>query len=170
MQIFNICLVIFILISGCSFEGKTEIFNPDYNPKISVFGVISTDENQEFVIVERTLRLNEDDDTDVYGAVNPIIDDAVVQIIGNQDTVHFNFYKKEMDSLYSSDNYLYKGMYLDINNEFHAQAGWTYTLQVKIPDGRTVTGTTTVPYFPTITNPNTNDILYKQTIKETTVN
>ena len=88
----------------------------------------------------------------------------------DQDTIQFTFYKKEMDSLYSPEKYLYKGMYIDRYNEFRAQAGQKYTLQVRVPDGRTVTGTTSVPNYPTINRPGTNEILKKQTIKETTIN
>jgi hypothetical protein len=166
------CLFIFSLLFILKCNIKTEVFNPEYTPEISVFGIISTDESQECVVVERTLYLNEDDSMDDSGknpAVNPIIDDAIVQIISEHDTVQLTFYKKQPDSLYSPEKYIYKGMYLDTRDEFKAQAGESYTLRVKVPDGRTVTGVTTVPTLPTISIPRSNVLLNKQTLNETRI-
>jgi hypothetical protein len=166
------CLLIFSLLFILKCNIKTELFNPEYTPEISVFGIISTDGSQECVVVERTLYLNEDDSMDDSGQnpeVNPIIDDAIVQIISEHDTVQLTFYKKAPDSLYSPDKYIYKGMYLDTRDEFKAQAGESYTLQVKVPDGRTVTGVTTVPTLPTISIPNSNALFNKKTINETRI-
>ena len=65
--------------------------------------------------------------------------------------------------------YINKGMYLDLNNEFCAEPGKTYQLVVKISDGRTVTGTTTVPEIPRISQPVPWTLLHKETIKETSI-
>jgi len=163
----KILFVIFILllISGCDFSAVTETYNPDYTPEISVFSVISTDESDEFVIVERTYRLNEDYD---INSLITIIDDAEVYIICGEDTVQFTFYRRPQSNYWDSD-YLAKGMYLDLNNKFCAKAGKTYQLVVKVPDGRTITSSTTVPAIPTISQPAPWTLLQKETIKNTSI-
>jgi len=145
---------------GCGYAPTEETYNPDYTPEISVFSIISTDNDQEFVIVERTLQLNEDNEYD-----SNIIDDAEVFIISEDDTIQFFFYK----SYRNGDDYLSKGIYLDLTNEFIAEAGKTYRLIVNVPDGTTVTGSTTVPATPTIFQPRHGTILQKETISNTSI-
>ena len=153
-------ILILTCILGCGYAPTEETYNPDYTPEISVFSIISTDNNQEFVIVEKTLQLNETDKDN-----SKIIDDAEVFIISDDDTVQFFFYQ-----IYSNeDDYLNKGIYLDLYNEFLAEAGKTYRLMVNVPDGTTVTGSTTVPETPTIFQPAPGSILQKETIANTSI-
>jgi hypothetical protein len=160
----KIYLIIFILllVLGCGYAPTEEKYNPDYTPEISVFSIISTDNHQEFVIVERTLRLNENDDKNS----SKIIDDAEVFIISDTDTVQFTFYKNVQNYDYG---YLRDGIYLDLYNEFIAEAGKTYQLVVNVPDGRKVTGSTTVPEIPEISQPAQWTVLQKETIEKTSI-
>jgi len=168
-KIHTIVLILFI-VTGCDFSTKKEIYNPDYTPEISVFSVISTDESDEFVIVERTMQLNEDDViiSSLTNSGTTIIDDAEVFIINGTDSVQFTFYKRPDSNIWDTD-YINKGMYLDLKNEFRAEPGKTYKLLVKIPDGRTVAGSTTVPEIPKITQPAPWTLLKKETIKKTSI-
>ena len=99
------------MISGCGYSTITEIYDPDYTPEVTVFSIISTDESNEFVIVERTMHLNEDDViiSSVTNSSSTIIDDAEVYIICGVDTVQFTFYKKPNNNIWDTD-YLSKGM------------------------------------------------------------
>lgn len=163
-------LTLILFLSGCTgFSPKTEIYNPEYTPELSVFAVISTDENSEFVIVERTMRINENEEWNSPGDPSLIIEDAIVKIISQTDTVQFTFYIKPVEQDYDADQYWYRGMYLDVNNEFKAQAGGTYKLLVQVPGGRTVTATTVVPECPKIMQPLSNSLLERETIKETII-
>jgi len=158
-RIYNIIFsVLFIL--GCGYAPTEETYNPDYTPEIAVFSIISTDDNQEFVIVEKTFQLNENDKGN-----SKIIDDAEVFIISEDDTVQFFFYQ----TYNNEDDYFSKGIYLDLYNEFLAEAGKTYRLVVNVPDGTTVTGSTTVPETPTILQPTPGSILQKETIANTSI-
>ena len=163
---FSIVLLL-LFVSGCKIPTITETYDPDYSPQISVFAIISTDNNHEFVVVERTLQLNENDKT-TSGDLNTIIDDARVFIIDNTDTVQFKFYKRPQSSDIDT-TYLAKGIYLDLNNEFIAKSGSTYQLVVEMTDGRTVKSSTTVPEIPIISKPLPWRFLQKDTIKNATV-
>ena len=154
-------ILILIFILGCGYAPTEETYNPDYTPEISVFSIISTDNNQEFVIVERTLQLNENDNDN-----SKIIDDAEVFIISDDDTVQFYFYQNPNRT---EDDYFKKGIYLDLYNEFLAEAGRTYRLIVNIPDGTIVTGSTTVPETRTISQPTPWTTLQKETISSTII-
>jgi len=165
-KIIIIISMVFILC-GCGYKTVTEIYSPDYTTEISVFSIISTDNGDEFVIVERTMQLNENDES-IPAGTNTIIDDADVYIIGNGDTVQFTFYR-EPENQYNNYTYSSKGMYLDVNNEFRAQPGKTYRLVVITADGSTVTGTTTVPDIPEISQPVQWSSLPKRDIKDTSV-
>lgn len=160
-KIYTVILIL-IFIMGCGYDTIEEIYNPNYTPEISVFSIISTDNNQEFVIVEETIQLNEYDEYDS----NTIIEDAEVFIIGDADTTQFTFYKNSQSNY---NDYLSKGIYLDVNNEFLAEAGKTYQLVVNVPDGRTVTGSTTVPQIPAISQPAHWTLLQKETIRNTSI-
>lgn len=163
-------LTLILFLCACEgFSPKVEIYNPEYTPEISVFAVVSTDENSEFVIVERTMRINEKDEWTKPGDPSLIIDNAIVKIISETDTVQFTFYRKSTQQPYDADQYWYRGMYLDLNDEFKAHAGNTYKLLVQVPDGRTVTATTIVPECPKIIQPLSNTLLKKETIKETII-
>ena len=108
MQKYCLLLLLLLYILQCNIQPKSEIFNPEYTPKISVLGVISNNDDQEFVVVERTLHLNEDDQT-----CNSIIEDAVVQIVDENDTVQFSFYKKAPDENLN-DSYIYEFRHNDL--------------------------------------------------------
>jgi len=153
-------ILILPLILGCGYAPTEETYNPEYTPELSVFSIISTDNHQEFVIVESTFRLNENDDKNS----SKIIDDAEVFIISDTDTVQFTFYKNPQGK---DNEYLSKGIYLDLNNEFLAEAGKTYQLVVNVPDGRIVIGETTVPEIPTISQPAQWALLQAETISNT---
>jgi hypothetical protein len=157
-------ITIVLLVSGCGYSTKKEIYNPDYEPEISVFSVISTDNGDEFVIVEKTMRLNEND----LNSASTIINDAQVFIKSGADNVQFRFYKRPGGSFWR-DDYLSLGMYLDLNDQFRAETGRTYQLTVRVPDGRTVTGTTTIPAVPEITQPAPGAVLRKDNIKNTSI-
>jgi len=111
-----------LLVLACTgFMPEPEDYNPDYEPEICVFSVISNDESFEFVIVERTLRINEHDgrNSGSINSVNPIINDAKVFILCDNDSVQFNFSDDWNENFYAT--YPYKGgMYIDTNNQFHA--------------------------------------------------
>jgi len=153
-----------LLISGCGYSTKKEIYNPEYEPEISVFSVISTDNGDEFVIVEKTMRLNESD----LNSSSTIIDDAQVFVKDGTENVQFRFYKRPGGSAWR-DDYLSLGIYLDLNNELRAETGRTYQLTVRVPDGRTVTGSTTIPPVPEITRPAQGTALRKDNIKNTSI-
>jgi len=143
----DIFIIITTLLSimGCGYDTIVESYNPAYNTELSVFSIISTDNNFEFVIVEETMALSEYNEE----GNSQIVDDAEVFVINNLDTTRFRFYR-DPNNYYS---YSGKGMYIDRNNEFLAVAGKTYKLLVKVPDGRIVTGSTTVPENPVISQP-----------------
>lgn len=150
-KLFAIFFIVIITLK-CEFLPKKEIYNPEYTPKISVFAVISPDKNLNYVVVERTLKISEKNAEyyDESNRVNPIIEDAAVYLIHQQDTAQFSFYKPPSDIYYYND---YTGVYLDRINQFKAEPGQTYQLLVKIANGRVVTGTTTLPQQPVIQKP-----------------
>lgn len=165
-----ISLILILLFFSCDFSPVTENYNPDYTPEISVFALISTDDSNEFVIVERTMQVNEYYEAALSqtSLTKTIIDNAEVYLISATDTVQFTFYRRKNTNIWDQD-YLSKGMYLDQAHQFRAETGKTYQLLVKVPDGRTVTGTTTVPAIPEISQPLINESLNRKTIKTTSV-
>jgi len=167
MRRFLIMIIPVILLIHCDYSTITEDYNPDYQPELSVYSLISTDGSDEFVIVERTRLINEYDS--LNGGNFTIIDDAEVLIINETDTCRFTFYKKSPSDTVPDESYLYKGMYLDLNNEFQAIPGKTYQLIVTTSDGKKVTGSTTVPGIPNITNPSAFSVIQKKTIKANTI-
>lgn len=151
-------LLPFLLIVSCAVSEK-EIFNPSYEPEVSVFGVIGNDPAYEFVIVERTLTLNEDyEDSTVQKSL--IIRNARVLIASRDDTVEFHFW--EDPSITSPDHpdfVMARGVYLDTENALSVKSDQTYALTVILDDGRCVTGETTIPKAPVIFDPSPSDTL-----------
>jgi hypothetical protein len=149
-------IVFLSFIAGMNCENKPEIYRPDYTPEISVFAMISPDEKYEFVVVERTMLLNEKEYWDSERFVRPatVISDAIVEIGLDDDFVPFKFYQnvegdREIYAPVMPENII-DGYYLDLDHRFRAQAGQTYHLRIRTPDGRIVSGVTTVPNIPKI--------------------
>ncbi|HES58862.1 MAG TPA: hypothetical protein ENO18_00405, partial [Caldithrix sp.] len=107
MRRFLIMIIPVILLIHCDYSTITEDYNPDYQPELSVYSLISTDGSDEFVIVERTRLINEYDS--LNGGNFTIIDDAEVLIINETDTCRFTFYKKSPSDTVPDESYLYKG-------------------------------------------------------------
>jgi hypothetical protein len=158
------CANIFLFIGcgGFSLSPELERYRPDYQPELSIFGLISPDERFEFVIVERTLQIYEEKHTTAN-----IIKEAKVSLISAADTVAFTFYQNE--SCNTCSFYYRYGIYLDQNHAFRAQPGETYNLVVETPDGRRAAGTARMPLVPQITAPAPDARLLKSSLLSTRV-
>ena len=66
-----IICILGVIFSCTGFSPEPEIYNPAYTPEIMVFSVISNDESYEFVIVEKTFRINEYDERDNSSIIVP---------------------------------------------------------------------------------------------------
>ncbi|HPG38123.1 MAG TPA: DUF4249 family protein [bacterium] len=144
-----ICL---LLVSCNGFTTKEEVYLPNYTPELSVFGIISNNNSQKFVVVERTMQLNESYEIDREKLV---VKDAIVTVSRAADTTEL-MYKTGINpvSFYDYDewdyDYVIPGMYIDFNKELTVLPGQTYKLKITVPDGRHTTGQTTVPELPEI--------------------
>ncbi len=143
----------FLIISCDSFTPKEEIFQPEYTPELCVFGLLSSDSSQEFVVIERTLRLSEK----MNGMQKEfIVDDAVVKVFNQTDTTDFTFVKginPYSTHYYYEHDYSVDDMYIDLNQDFSAVPGQTYKLEIKTPDGHKISAQTTMPDIPQILSP-----------------
>ncbi|MBN2009662.1 DUF4249 family protein [candidate division KSB1 bacterium] len=158
------------LLFACDgFVPKKEVYAPDYATEVNVFGMICYGGDDEFVVVERTMHVNEVDEWDINRTPNLIIDNAIVQIIGASDTVTFDFYCKPIDSHFRPDDYDYKGIYLDRRDEFQAQPGVSYELRVTVPGIGKLAATTQVPVRPSIIQPQTDTHIMRSAVKQATV-
>jgi len=162
-----------ILFSCKGFSPEPEIYDPNYTPEIGVFGLISNDEDFEFVIVERTLTLEEENRIK-FGVgniqINTIIKNATVSIYDEFDTTYFSFYQQEPSGNYFWGEYLQKGIYLDREQKFLAKPGKTYKLKVEIPGKKTITGTAKMPVMPKITTPVPNSRIQKYSLYQAKLN
>lgn len=162
-----IIFVCFLLVSCSGFSIKEEVYMPEYTPEISVFGVLSNNGSQEFVVVERTMQLNERYET---GHSKITIDDAIVTIMSDSDTTEFMFTENVNHmSYYAEGDYIISNMYVDFNQKFFAIPGKSYKLKVQVPDGREVTAQTTLPEAPEIYAPQSFSRIKRSELKNVLV-
>ncbi|MBO8130331.1 MAG: hypothetical protein H0Z29_02310 [Candidatus Marinimicrobia bacterium] len=169
-----LCLFISItllMISDC-FNYKPEEVTADYEPELLIAGFIRVDTMPSFVVVNRTLRLDETEsvvvDTDtvywngyrytVYKKKSTWdVDSAEVIVYDGDKNYRFNplcidelRYDKEDSLIYEKLGDL-KGfysvdvVYVDTTFNFKPEGNKTYYLEVKTKDGKIATGQTTTP-------------------------
>ena len=166
MKRLSLLIPIFSLMA-CTLP-KEELFEPDYEPEVSVFGVLSNDADYEFVIVERTLLLNEDfENNDTQQSL--IIDDARVFVIGATDTVEFFFKQDKSVRGNDSEFTLARGAYFDSSHGLEVIPGERYSLSVELADGQCVTGETWIPSAPKIQKPKQASVLHIQEVKQDSI-
>jgi hypothetical protein len=145
----------------------------DHESTLNVFALLvaEPDSSYGFVIVNQTLRLQDIEkvylgsDTvyygqdssedfyidDVYKSGYDVLDATV--IISHGDT-NWIFYDEPDSIWYSYDN---ESKYIDTTDTFHPIPGETYNLLVETPDGRSVSGSVTVPLRPNIREESVSD-------------
>ncbi len=137
----------FLLFVGCQgLLPEPEVFEPNYEPEVGVFGLLGPGEPYNFVVVERTVTIEEYDRT-VYNfeRIQTVIEDARVVVSSEADTVEFSFSRKGTGAYRFYWPYDRKGMYVDRSRRLETQPGRLYRLEVHLPDGRIVRGRTRVP-------------------------
>ena len=129
-----LCLTLFIIINnGCT--NDPIVFDPDSLGEYYTRSEISPQQNKVGVLVGKTVP--EDMPVDISG--------ALVYMSNPLQTVKLTEEKP--------------GFYLDTNNEFIVQPGYTHRLQVDMPGGPLMTAQTTVPGDFHFTNPAEMDTL-----------
>jgi len=147
--------------------------DPNYSPEIVVFGLISNDEAYKFVIVERTLTLEQENRIRYLGnrdQIETIINNAIVFVYDEVDTAYFTFYQREPNAAYFYNDYFQRGIYLDLEHKLTITPGKTYQLKVEIPGEKIITGSTKMPIIPMIKMPLQNSRIQKNLFSQTEVN
>lgn len=148
MKIKRIPFILVLFFLGCGDWGHV-IISSDYEPELNIFGFLTQEQGESFVIVSRTAKLNEDlysyDYLNYYNneSDNINIYDAEVYIINeNNDSIKFEFTN---DLFNSNFQFRYK------NNQFIPSPRSHYKLYVNTPLGLNATGELITPSMPELT-------------------
>ena len=150
------CLVAgFLVLTGCQgFQPKTEVFEPGYEPEVEVFGLLGPGPPYNFVVVERTVTIEEYNRmTYDYEKIPTVIEDAQVLLSTASDTVRLAFHREGGPAYRHWNSYRRKGMYVDQSGRLRVLEGQRYALRVVLPDGHVITGETRVPGKPHVLAP-----------------
>lgn len=132
-----------------------EIYEPDVPTQIGVFGLVSPDSSYEFVIVEKTLTIDEYNRyTYADDPMETIIRNAKVDVMTEQDTARFVLLASPFPaSHFHYEDYYQNALYIDYHHHLNPGPGKRCWLRVTVPDGRIITGETCIPHPPRIISP-----------------
>ena len=161
MRILNTLIFSFSFLSCITLEQELEWedVKSDHEPVLNIMGIISSDSLvQSFVRVHRSLTMEEARDSLVRDTIDGVqylyytprfvIRNAEVVISNQSNNYNLEYQSFDPEDFDFEETELLIGAYIYKGNDMNPHPGETWTLSVITPDGKSVTGETTLPAKP----------------------
>ena len=163
MRILNTLIFSFLFFSCITLEQELEWedVKSDHEPVLNIMGIISSDTLvQSFVRVHRSLTMEEARDSLVRDTIDGVqylyytprfvIRNAEVVISNQSNNYNLEYQSFDPEDFDFEETELLIGAYIYKGDDMNPQPGETWMLSVNTPDGKSVTGVTTLPPKPDI--------------------
>ena len=163
MRILNTLIFSFLFFSCITLEQELEWedVKSDHEPVLNIMGIISSDTLvQSFVRVHRSLTMEEARDSLVRDTIDGVqylyytprfvVQNAEVVISNQSNSYNLEYQSFDPEDFDFEETELLIGAYIYKGDDMNPQPGETWMLSVNTPDGKSVTGVTTLPPKPDI--------------------
>ena len=163
VRIFN-TIILFFLFGSCitlDQDLEWEDVKSDHDPVLNIMGIISSDTLVEsFVRVHRSLTMQEARDSLVRDTIDGVqylyymprfvIRNANVAVSNQANSYTLEYQSFDPEDFDFEDSVLQVGSYIYRGDDMNPQPGEIWALSITTPDGKSVTGETTLPPKPEI--------------------
>ena len=163
VRIFNTIILWFLFGSCITLEQELEWedVKSDHDPVLNIMGIISSDTLvKSFVRVHRSLTMQEARDSLVRDTIDGVqylyymprfvIRNANVAVSNQANSYTLEYQSFDPEDFDFEEPELQVGSYIYRGDDMNPQPGETWTLSITTPDGKSVTGETTLPPKPEI--------------------
>ena len=163
VRIFNTIILCFLFGSCITLDQELEWedVKSDHDPVLNIMGIISSDTLvKSFVRVHRSLTMDEARDSLVRDTIDGVqylyymprfvIRNANVAVSNQANSYTLEYQSFDPEDFDFEEPELQVGSYIYRGDDMNPQPGETWTLSITTPDGKSVTGETTLPPKPEI--------------------